>query len=1449
MSQESFESRMAPRPIPLRTFLAFGGLAMALAGALVMVILKTPPPERARSLGARLELAAGQVVVKDADSEIQGLSGIPIATGARIETGKGARALVRTGDGAAVFLRGDTEVTLEPMGLSLEKGEAWLDAPRVEGEAIVCRLGKNAVSASDAGLSIARHGDDATVYVARGLAILTSPGGRVEINAGTQGSIAGASAPKVAPVAFWQDWTGGMGDARAVRGAGGSGSGRIYGLDPNALSGTPAKRLGIAKQVVHAVLRDGVAETEVDQTFSNPGGQPIEGWYWFTVPSNATVTSFALENNGNLVEGEVIERHEAAARYQAAVRQAVDPALLEWVDGRSYRARIYPIPANGTRRVVLRYIELLPQVEGKMRYVYPLRSNDPVRFDEFALSVDLGSQGASLHVATSLDATLEQGSTLVTMRRSGYVPQADFQLEMTPALPSPPVRAWRFAAGSDQADYVMLRYVPEVDFGKLPPAKGEVVVVVDTSAGGDESERAERTAAAEGILRALSDQDRFALVALDVTPTVVYPKEGLSAATDAEVAKALEKLADHGIAGATDLGAMFEPALERLHGAEQPAIVYVGDGHPTSGETNAEALMNRMRRSLSGSRARFFAMGVGADAHHELLSQLTRAGSGQYLRINEADETTGQALRLTSAIKTPTITDLEIDLGAGLDQPFYSSAGKLARGEELELLARTHHELPRTVTIKGRVAGEDWTKNYSIRLETSTTTSLVPRLWAAEYVRRLLGSGTGPDDNRSKVLDLGLEYGLMTPYTSILALESDEAYARQGVPRRTSKLRGVRLTSIQSERQEKDLVAPFLTGSTAAAMGCDRSAPASAEATATSDKSATVAPTPQSGGAAFADPSPPEGLATAAAAPPPSPPPAAAPRSALQGANAALVSGNSAAELTRSPAGTSDSLDHMAAHEEHTERLSRSPAGTSDSLDHAPADQPGIGVGAGFGNGHGRLGTAPAPPSTPFTKHMLNGPRGSADATTGFGARQKEELAAKKALEPPRLPAPPPLHRVLATCSDAASRPLAERIVLWQKRLRRATGHAELIAQYEAARSSCELPDWRDEEALLDLVQARIDNEEAAGAVLTHFRGEVEAQRYVARAILRRTVDPRLSAAVSRALFGDRVDWTRLDRELLDIAKPEDRIVHLKAAMLVADGDPAGDARLVKLLVSTGHVQEAIAHGRRLRDRGLMTPLLAEELGDALVIAGEQDEALRTYSEVVEFNGDDPLSRRLLGDIFLRNGWYDAAYRQYKTLTDLDPKNATSWLRLAAAAAGAGRVDEALRVEREVQSGEGSPGPDDPRFWARLWSSARLGALLNDPQVTLAGSTSTQHPPTNGSKDAIARKLKELGLFSGPGTLALLTWEDHDARLVMGAADPKKEDLRGEPTDAGPTGLYGVLLGQSDWDTKPWAVRFSSDAPSRPVAFALTVLSWDGRNFAVKISKGQIKPDDKMALL
>ena len=207
----------------------------------------------------------------------------------------------------------------------------------------------------------------------------------------------------------------------------------------------------------------------------------------------------------------------------------------------------------------------------------------------------------------------------------------------------------------------------------------------------------------------------------------------------------MERLAEHRSGGATDLGALFDVALGRVYGKDQPAVIYIGDGLATSGEIHGDKLVERLRRSLSTSRARFFTVAVGAEANHALLRELARAGGGQVLPHRRRGGLTAEVLRLASAVKTPTITDLSIDLGAGLDEPMITASGKVSRGEEIVLLARTHHAAPREGDREGppRRQGRRAGRTPS-RLDAGVGAALVPRLWAAEKIRRLLGEADRP---------------------------------------------------------------------------------------------------------------------------------------------------------------------------------------------------------------------------------------------------------------------------------------------------------------------------------------------------------------------------------------------------------------------------------------------------------------------------------------------------------------------------------------------------------------------------------------------------------------------------------------------------------------------------------------------------------------------------------
>ena len=1367
-------------------------------------------PVAAPALGATLELASGAVMLVGEDGEHALLSGTPLPMDARLRTGKGARALIRLGDGTRVFLRDDTTVELGE-GLALESGHAWIEAPPVEQgrRATTHRIGSSMIALSNGGASLSSVEGKAEVYVAEGLAVLTGPGGRAEINPGERATIEGNGAPSVEPVKFWDDWTGGMGDHSALSNQAWVGTGSIFAVDPMFGPDSPAQPLAIQRQSVQVAIEDQIAETRVEQVFFNPASGDVEGWYWFTVPEDALLIGFALESNGELIEGEVVERKQAAATYEAAIQRRNDPALLEWIDARTVRARIYPIPGAGTRRVVVRYQQLLAESEGKLRFHYPMAApvgRDAATIEEFALEVDLrGDMADHFAAATSAEARVENKGKRISMRRSGYTPRADFELELTRNANDDeqpkPLRVSLRESGRDQADYVMLRWVPDLELDQAPLPKGEVVIVVDTSAGSDAAEHQAKLAVAEAMLRSLSESDRFVLVAADLGAQVLYPAEGMSEATPEALEQALEALAQREAGGATDLGATFEQALERVHGLEQPAIVYVGDGLATSGEVDGDALAERLRRSLAGSRARLFTVAVGREVDLALLTRLARVGGGKLLRVEEPAEAVVRALELAGALKTPTITDLQVDLGEGLDDVFVNAEGKLSRGQELVLLGRTHHDLPEQVTIRGRFGGEAFEKTYEVKLDDdSIATQLVPRLWAHAYVQQLLSDARGLEAVRGKVLGLGLEFGLMTPFTSFLALENESAYARQGITRRQRDF--VRLTADAGLMREPEPASPnafeLLGAAATAPLGCS-AGPSGAE-----------------------------------------PGPATSHRGEVDDDGDGKRSKGEEGKMSGSSAPRGPAIEGRA---DMPADQFQNWAGDNTVPVGEPLDPVEIAGKSGtlgvfrFDDGAGAGQTGEEAPNRDWERQQDRAANLAAAGFENLAAppawveqSTRSELARRGMWGQEAVTASPVVRGQQLPCSDASERSLFQRKLLWQRRLARQANMAGRLQVYEASSGSCELPRWRDQQVLLELLQLSVETEAEIRLLLGHFAGDRDAQQFLGRALMRRLVDSHLLATVELALFGAK-DWFAIDQRLAVTDDPDQRLAILNGALQANPGDPDGERRMIAELVARGRVTDAIARGRRLRDQGALTPELVLILGELLAKQGEDAAAKRLFSELVEFAPDSLVSRKLLGDIFLRHGWHEDAYRQYALLMQTAE---APWvaLRMARAAAGTGRTDEALRLLRRVATGEGRPGVDDPRRWARLHVAGLLAELLTSDQ---AGK---ELP-----KDKLESELRAQGLFESATTWELLLWDDLDAQLLM--TDRKPEDgrkptaseLGAEQVDASSTGLFAL---QTSNPLGELFVRHRGLVPNRDVKWRRITIRWDGATFAIEQREGTI---------
>ena len=172
----------------------------------------------------------------------------------------------------------------------------------------------------------------------------------------------------------------------------------------------------------------------------------------------------------------------------------------------------------------------------------------------------------------------------------------------------------------------------------------------------------------------------------------------------------------------------------------------------------------------------------------------------------------------------------------------------------------------------------------------------------------------------------------------------------------------------------------------------------------------------------------------------------------------------------------------------------------------------------------------------------------------------------------------------------------------------------------------------------------------------------------------------------------------------------------------------------------------------------------------------DAEEARRTFGELVEFAPEDPLARRQLGDLLRAHGWYDQALRQYETLAELTPDDASVPLLRAAAAQGLGRVEEAVRWAEKAAAVSSPDQANQLSLASRALASSFLAWARQD---------APRRPESRGRSlagraarlGATARQLRTVprAKWSHPTAAALWT----RARLAMPAVDNLRSTGRG----------------------------------------------------------------------
>ena len=567
--------------------------------------------------------------------------------------------------------------------------------------------------------------------------------------------------------------------------------------------------LTIGYHKVKVEIRDQIARTTIEESFVNHTRGRLEGQFHFPLPQDASISGFGMWINGELIEADVVEKQRARQIYETILRERRDPGLLEWAGGNIFKARVFPIEPHSEKRIKITYTQVLPMRANKYKYSYALRSEmlqkTPLR--ELSLDVQVSSALPLKSVICpthTVRTDMTENAASVEFSAQEFTPKRDFEIVCEVDHKDSDVVMVPHQRGDD--GYFLAQVTPPSPEGSwqrdiLPngdPVK--VLLVCDTSGSMDRETRKAQSEFVATILSALGDKDRFNIASCDVD-TQWFSGEPVAAAPES-IDKVLQWLNDRPSLGWTDLDRMAEVVVKQLadknaedqeaedqEAAQKTHVIYVGDGIATARDANPQAAAARLRRAFSELKnATLHSVSIGSSFESGVLQALASVGGGSVRQIDGEQTAQLTALELLNEMMQPGLTDLKVEFrGIEVAAVYPQTLPNLAAGTQQIIVGRylpTGENQSGEIVITGKRNGQPVRYASRITMDNAdTSNSFIPRLWARKQLDFLLEQGSN-SFIQDEVIALSEEFHIMTPYTSLLVLETDEDRERFGVKRR-----------------------------------------------------------------------------------------------------------------------------------------------------------------------------------------------------------------------------------------------------------------------------------------------------------------------------------------------------------------------------------------------------------------------------------------------------------------------------------------------------------------------------------------------------------------------------------------------------------------------------------------------------------------------------------------
>ena len=518
------------------------------------------------------------------------------------------------------------------------------------------------------------------------------------------------------------------------------------------------------------------AVTTMEMTFYNPNDRVMEGEFEFPLSNGQEVSRFALDIDGKLREGVVVDKALGRQAFEDIARRNVDPGLLEKTEGNNFRARVYPMPAQGVRRILIAFEQELSQKDGRDFYFLPIASG--VKLKHFKLRTEVVSRMVKADIENTLQLNFGQSrnSYISEVKKDNYTLDKNIGLTF-PKIDKPQLLT--ATKGTDSYLYGNIALGKQSLREKEKPKR--IGILWDCSSSSQKRDFAKEFALLDAYFKEIKEV-KVALTTFHIRSSAAIPFK-VENGNWQELRQYLEKLVYD---GATDPQAMLFPP-------ESDEYFLFSDGIFNFRDKNFD-----FTRLIGQLHAPVNVISSQLVANLDKLQYLSGATGGSFINLN-----TQEVSQAVKALQYQAFQVLDYKVKKGNVVNLYPQKGTLV-GENFTFSGYLNSEDATLVVSLGYPNKVIVEKELTFSKNTAASDeefALLRRVWAEKKIAQLRREGA-----ESKAIDaIGRRYGIVTEGNSLIVLETAEDYVRYQItpPKELEQEYNKLSSEINSEKMEE----------------------------------------------------------------------------------------------------------------------------------------------------------------------------------------------------------------------------------------------------------------------------------------------------------------------------------------------------------------------------------------------------------------------------------------------------------------------------------------------------------------------------------------------------------------------------------------------------------------------------------------------------------------------